>query len=99
MKAPVTINNYPNVLRKLAAIKNRYMTINARARLPENTITFIASNEVATGFVVRRLVYFYTDHVTVIQNNQPPAIDGLKATGAANPRQAINLPDKISFLH
>lgn len=45
---------------------------------PEDDVTLIASEEIHTGFVVRRLVQLDSENVAVIQHAQSPAINFLE---------------------
>lgn len=89
-----------NVLLPVSNVRNEYPVLTRHiAALPENDLIAVAGQEVFTGFIASQVVQLYAEHMPVIENHKAPAIAGIKAAGAINPRNANHPVNKFIFIH
>ncbi len=105
--APITtavqspsISNYTDVLLPFANVCDEYAVFDWRwAALPEHYLIAVAGQEVATGLVARQLVQLYPQHMSVIKDDETPAVARLHGAGAINPRDVIHPVNELLFIH
>lgn len=95
-----TMDNKANVNRLLSVVRNEDIAVAEMFCLPPvHDIAFKARQEILARFVAGRVVQLNAEDVSVIKNDQTPAVSRFKRASAIAPWQPDNPVQKIVFTH
>lgn len=94
------VDNQANVNRLRSVISDKHIVLaEGSMLLPKNNFIIKARYKIVVSLVTRYVVQLCIEHMTVVEDNQAPAVSSFKTACAIAPGHTLHPVEKISFKH